>query len=108
MTRAERRRQEKVAAKKPATYTLTSEQIEAIKQDAVERATDTAFILMLGLPVMVLHDKFDKIWKRENRLEHFTDELLDLYDGFNRGYFTLDDVLKTLEEETGVKIRKKR
>lgn len=108
MGRAERRRQSKASSQKQAVYHLTSAQIDAIKQDAADRAIDTAFILMLGLPVMVLHDKFDKIWKKEKRLEHFTDELLELFDSFQKGYFTLDDILKTLKNETGIDIRKKR
>ena len=39
--------------------------------------------------------------KIENRfLEHYA----DLLDSYNRGYVSLEDIAKTLYEETGVKI----
>lgn len=108
MGRADRRRQEKEANKKPKMYHLTDVQIKAIKDKAVSEAIDTAFILMLGLPTMVIHDKFTKIWRKEGREETFVDEILELYDTFNKGYLTLDDVITTLKEETGIDILKKR
>ena len=63
MNRAERRRQGIKESVK--TYTLNDEQIKQIKADAVKEAIDTAFILMLGLPVMILHDKYSLLMKRE-------------------------------------------
>lgn len=108
MGRAERRRQERQKQKSTAVYTLTAEQIEAIKREAIGEAVDTAFVLMMGLPVMVLHDKFDRIWKKEHRLENFIDEVFKLYDSFDKGYITLDDVHQALKDEAGVEIRKTR
>lgn len=104
MSRAELRRQERQRTTKQKTYTLTVEQIEAIKKQAVDEAIDTSFILMLGLPVMVINDKFSKIMKREKRIENFTDEVLELYDSFQKGLFTLDDIIEVIKEETGVDI----
>ena len=110
MNRAERRRQGIKESVK--TYTLNEDQIKQIKADAVKEAIDTAFILMLGLPVMILHDKYSLLMKREVdgkcREERFTDLLLDLYDSFDKGYLTLDDILNCIKEECGIDIARKK
>ena len=63
MNRAERR---KSGIKKSVkTYTLNDSQIKQIKDDAVKEAIDTAFIYMLGLPVMIIHDKYPQLMKKE-------------------------------------------
>lgn len=98
--------EQKQLAKKKKVYTLTQEQIDQIKQEATTKAMDAAFALMLGLPVMVIHDHMGKLWKKEVngvcREERLTDYITDLYDSFEKGYITLDDVHKTLEEECGI------
>jgi hypothetical protein len=99
MNRAERRKHDIKA--KPKTYTLTDAQLMQIKNQAVEKA----LVLMLGLPVMVLHDKFG--WQGDDRLQKFMDRVLELYDSFNQGYITLEDIIRTVEEETGVKLERK-
>lgn len=104
MNRAERRRADRDKGKKTATYNLSEDQIQEIKKKAVDEAVDTAFILMLALPVMVLHDKYAKLMKKDTRLINFMDEILELYDSYNKGYFTIEDLVNTIYEETGVKI----
>lgn len=108
--RAEQRRLERAASKNP-TYTLNKLQIDKIKKDALNEATDRAFILMIGLPVWVLHNNYPQLMKKEvdgkGREERFTDLLIDLYDSFQKGYLSLDDIFNTLKEEAGVDIRKK-
>lgn len=107
MSRAERRRNERTKKKTAAIYTMNEEQIAQMKADVTMKALDSAFVLMLGLPVMVLHDKYHLLMRKEvdgkGREERFTDLLLDLYNSFNRGDFTLDDVIQTLNEECGIK-----
>lgn len=101
MGRSERRRAEREQRKAQKTYNITQGQLGKIKKQATDEAIEIAFILMLGLPLMALRDKFSfgKI-----RLERFSDAVLDLYESFYDGYFTLDDIRKTIYEETGVKI----
>ncbi len=53
---------------------------------------------------MVLHDKFGF---GPVRCERFTDAVLDLYDSFEKGYVTLDDIHGTLKEECGITIERK-
>lgn len=105
MGRAEHRRAMRI--KNPA-YTLTQKQIDRIKEEAVSEASDRAFILMLAIPVMVLHDKYGQLMRKDGREERFAELCLDLYDSFEKGYVTLDDLKNTLQEETGMILEKDR
>ncbi len=60
-----------------------------------------ALELMFCLPVMWLHDK--KGWGKK-RLTELITGVLELYDSFERGYITLDDLRETLKAETGAEI----
>lgn len=82
-----------------------------MKKQATVTAADTAFFLMLAIPVMVIHDKYPQIMRRvvdgKSREERFADLCVDLYDSFNKGYVTLDDLAECLWEEAGIKLEKK-
>lgn len=104
MNRAERRRLKRNQESCNATYTLRNEDVTRIKQDAAQEAIDKAFVLMLCLPMIVLHDKYG--WDKK-RLSDFMDYALELYDSFEKDYVTLDDLWDTIEKETGVKLIEK-
>lgn len=104
MNRAERRRLKRSQESDNATYTLRNEDVTRIKQDAAREAVYTAFTMMLGLPVIVLHDKYG--WGKK-RLSDFMDYVLEQYDSFNKNFITLDDLWNTIEKETGVKLIEK-
>lgn len=103
MNRAERRKAQKAGqpVKKDPMISIKSSDITRMKREATKEAAGVAFSLMLGLPAMVLRDKYGF---GKTRLERFTDQVLELYDSFGRGYITLQDVLDTIQEETGVDI----
>lgn len=105
MNRAEMRRMKREQQKSHKTYNLNHAQISDIKKQATDDAVRTAFILMFGLPLMALRDKFGY---GKMRLERFSDALFDLYDSFEKGYFTIDDINKTIYEETGMRIEEVR
>lgn len=109
MNRAEMRRQQREAVKAGKTYNFNNSQIQALKQDATEKAIHTAFTLMLAIPVMVMHDKYGQLMKKEvdgkSREERFAEMCLDLYDSYEQGYVTIDDLRQCLEDETGIKIK---
>lgn len=86
------------------TYTLSKEQLEEIKEQATNDAVDRMFGLMLGLPVMVLHDNFGRLMKKEGREERFVDMVLDLFGDVQSGEVPLQDVIDTLKAETGVDV----
>lgn len=99
MNRAERRR---AGAEKDPVYTLRRSDIDRIKQEAAKQAAEHVLALTLGLPVMVLHDKWGF---GAQRCERFVDQLADLYQSYVEGYISLDDIRDTLREETGCEIR---
>ena len=104
MNRSERRRLKRNQESCNATYTLRNEDVTRIKQDAAQEAIDKAFVLMLGPPMIVLHDKYG--WGKK-RLSDFIDHVLEQYDSFNKNFITLDDLWNTIEKETGVKLIEK-
>ena len=105
MSRAERRQSERETAKKQKTYTLTQAQLDQ-KLKAVEmQATKKAFVMMMGFPLLTLRDKFGFGKKRLNR---FMDKMMDLYEAYEMDYVDLADLDRTIMEETGVTLIRKR
>lgn len=106
MNRAQRR---KAGIKKPEpTYNLNAQQLAGMKKEATNEAVHAAFILMLAIPAMVLHDKFGQLMPKEvggkNREERFVDMCVDLYDSYVKVYVTLDDLREWLWDEANTKI----
>ena len=91
---------------KTPTYNFTLEQIEAmmnrVREESVQTAVKTLIELTLGLPVMVMHDK--RGW-RKGRLEPLVDDILELYNSYENGYLTLEDVREALWEEANIRIQ---
>ena len=105
LSRAERRQVERETAKKQKTYTLTQAQLDE-KLKAVEmQATKKAFVMMMGFPLLTLRDKFGF---GKERLNRFMDKMLDLYEAYEMDYVDLADLDRTIMEETGVTLLKKR
>lgn len=98
MNRAERRRSAR--QEKPRTYVLTEDQINQIKQDAVQTATRRAFLMFMAIPVMVLHDKFGfgKI-----RLGRFMDYVLIWYESVQNNETQLMELVKIAEKECAIR-----
>lgn len=101
MTRAEIRRQNRENEKKTAVYTLTAGQIEEIKRDCTSKGIEAAFMLMLSLPLLVLHDKFGF---GNKRLTQFITELDRLRDCTNEDRLTLKDIVDEVYRSTGIKL----
>ena len=105
MSRAERRQAERETAKKQKTYTLTQAQLDE-KLKAVEmQATKKGFVMMMGFPLLTLRDKFGF---GKERLNRFMDKMMDLHEAYELDYVDLDDLDRTIMEETGVTLIKKR
>ena len=107
MNRAERRRLNRADEREPVISVRRSD-INAIKEVATNAAIDKAFILMLAIPTMILHDKYSQLMRKEkegkSREKRFVDLCLDLYDSYKKGYVTLDDLNKCLWEEAGIRL----
>lgn len=106
MNRAEYRRQTKAAAKKEKQYNLKMSDIEQLRNkmrdEAVVQASNTAFILLLSLPLIVLRDKYGFGRKR---LEDFQEFLLAQYECFSAGMITLDELKGIILAETGMQVK---
>lgn len=107
MNRKQWRQQGQAIVKDPV-YNLKASEIKAIKEETARKATDTAFFLMLAIPVMIIHDKYPLLMKKtvdgKSREERFADLCIDLYDTFDKGYLTLDELAECLWEEAGIKL----
>lgn len=95
MNRAQRR---KSGNRKPVNFNKA--QIDEAKMQAYRQAADFAFKMMICVPVMVMRDNG---WGGK-RLARFIDKIFDVYDSFSQGYLTLDDMKKTVFEETGINL----
>lgn len=108
MNRAERRRVGK-KGHEPVINIKTSD-INQIKENAIMEASNKAFFLMLAIPVMVIHDKYPQLMRKEvdgkSREERFVELCIDLYDSFERDFITVDDLHQCLWEESGIKIER--
>ena len=114
MTRQERRRLER---QKNTTYNVSSTQIRQIQQEAFKEAyteiekrqhdlinakakesTRDAFLLMLYLPLWVNrnHLGFGK-----KRILSYVEKLIEAFNDWEDGLFSLEDIIDTIEEETG-------
>lgn len=114
MNRAERRKAGK--KDKVATYNFTKEQLEAfikagvkaevetIRKQATEDAVETALILMLALPMEVLIG--DGYWAKsaKRRIPRFLEDVLSIYDSWNKGVFTLEELREDLWKWGGIKL----
>ena len=96
MTRAEKRRKER---QKTATYNLTAEQIETIKENAVHEATLNATKLVVASPAMVLHDVFGF---GNVRLTRFAEKMCKELDCFSEGRFSVKDAEEYVNEHCNV------
>jgi hypothetical protein len=106
VNRAERRRlqREGLPVKKEPVINMKVSDVQRITRDSTKDAVDQVFLLMLGLPVLTLRDKwgFGKV-----RSERFIEQVLELYDSFEKGYLTLEDIKECLWDEAGIKIESK-
>ena len=105
MNRAERRRLEKQGktVQKEAVLSMKASDLERIKNEAREEAVDTAMVLLLGIPVKVLHDKYG--WGTKKRLPEFAEAVLDVYSDFSEGDMTLEEFRELIYTECGIKFQ---
>lgn len=102
MNRQERRRLG--IKKKDPMVSIKQSDIDRMKEEATEKGCKFAFGLMLAIPVMVIHDKFGSLMKKESRVEKFVDLCMEEYKCYEEGYVRLDEMAKILKEEAGVEI----
>lgn len=67
--------------------------------DKLIHSSYTAFLL---LGIMALRNKFDF---GSARIERWIDEINDLRDSYEKGYISVQNLQKTIKEETGIEIK---
>ena len=107
MNRAERRKAGITA--KPRTYVLTDVELQRIKEEikkeiekeVEKRAVDKAFIMLLGIPVLVIRNQhnFGKI-----RIIRFVESMMGWYESICSGDVTIKEVVDVLHEEADMDI----
>lgn len=102
MNRQERRRLG--IKRKDPMVSIKQSDIDRMKEEATEKGCKMAFNLMMAIPVMVIHDKFGSLMKKEGRVEKFVDLCMEEYKCYEEGYVRLDEMAKILKEEAGVEI----
>ena len=93
MNRAERRRQQKEETKKQKTFIMTAEQVDMIRKQEFEKASEEfkeryktlardTFLMMLSIPTNVLIADY---WPKsaEKRIPEFVDKCMDLYEAWS-------------------------
>lgn len=104
------RQQRRMAQKKglPVThepvFNMKQSDIKKMKQEATEQAVDAAMILLLGIPVKVLKEKYG--WGMKKRLPEFCEAMIDVYTDFSNGDLTLEQFADLIYQECGVKFQK--
>lgn len=119
MGRAEIRRAKRNEQKaKTATYNLTKAQLDAmvrekigdeldrVKQEAMDNAVNTAMVLMLTLPLGVLMDHY---WKKSypKKIPEFTEHVLNYYTKWQNGELDMDKLKEDLWEYGGVRLEER-
>lgn len=74
---------------------------DAQKAGAMERL----FEELIAIPVMVIHDHFAALMKKDGREERFAEMCLELYDTVEKGFVTPAELRQCLFEEAGVRFK---
>lgn len=100
-SRAERRRRTRNEEKSQAVYTLTQAQIDSLKKEMSENATERAIVIMLGFPLVALRhgEGYGKV-----RLQRVLKDTMDIYYSYADKDVTLKELHKMIEDGTGLNI----
>jgi uncharacterized membrane protein len=78
--------------------------IARVKQEAADKAIETAMILLLALPIKVMHEQFG--WGMKSRLPKLADALTEEYQRFADGEMTLEEYSQYVYDMVGIKFQK--
>lgn len=85
---------------------------QAVAKEAAKLATDAKGVAMerlfeelIAIPVMVIHDHFAALMKKDGREERFAEMCLELYDTVEKGFVIPAELRQCLFEEAGVRFK---
>lgn len=91
--------------KKTPTYNVTFKDIENYIQKGYEKgrkeSIERASQYSMAVPIIVLRDEFGF---GKKRIDKFVAAYIELYNSISEGWLDINDIIKTINEETGVKI----
>ena len=99
------RQQRRTIAKKKLTDKDIKAIEENIKAKTLKDAIDFAVKNYMACVALCLHDK---LGFGHDRTCRFMRDVDNLFDSINKGYLSLDDVLKTVKEEIGIMFERKK
>lgn len=113
--RAELRRIAKEAEKKEhkkemiaKSLNMSKAEVEALTEMVRKEAVEQTLIMLMAIPVMIIHDNFGKLMKKKDengtREERFIDMFLEMYEAYEKGYVSLQDMKDVLVNEGGITI----
>lgn len=109
MTRAERRRADRISGKGEKTYTLTQTQIDEMVIQKITREmpriTEEALVTMIYNSVMVIEGHFGELMRREGRVERYVNLLEAQLACFAERYVTTKDMRKYLMDEYDLEVK---
>lgn len=106
LNRSERRRLgKKLKTKIPSSPTLNikADNLKILHDQEAEKAAFKVFVQYMGLPLMVLHDKFGF---GNKRMVKFCKELFELYDHVDAGRVSAEELSQMVKEETGISLHR--
>lgn len=103
MGRAELRRIQKENGKKTKTYTLTQEQMDELYNKSLKEAVEKAFFLMLAIPLEILITEEYWMESAKEKIPKFIDEVLYLYNAYEEGSISIEEMELDLLNFAGVK-----
>ena len=78
---------------------LTDKDIKVMEENVKKESIDFTIMNYVACVALCLHDK---LGFGHDRACRFLQDVDNLFDSINKGYLSLDDVLKTIEEEIGI------
>ena len=78
---------------------LTDKDIKKVEESVAKDSIDFTIMNYVACVALCLHDK---LGFGHDRACRFMQDVDNLFDSINKGYLSLDDVLKTIEEEIGI------
>lgn len=74
-------------------------------EEAMEEVRSQVLTLLFAIPLLVLKDHY---WKRSDakRMEEFTRRVLEIYEAYEAGEVTLEDIKQECRDKTGIALEK--
>lgn len=109
MSRAERRRADRISGKGEKVYTLTQSQIDEMVIQRVTqempRVTEEALVTMIYNSIMVIEGHFGELMRKEGRVERYVKLLEGQLECFAERYVTTKDMRLYLMENYDLEVK---